>query len=82
MEQAMLNYDHIKNFPTSRNGKMAFGILCAFIARGLITTGHDLMETNADGALMAFLAAGLMVYVTVLAVIRFDTGRPLFEGRG
>ena len=74
-----MTYEQIKNIPTSRNGKMAFGILCAFIARGLITTGHDLMETNADGALVAFLAAGFMVYVIVLAVIRFDTGRPLFE---
>ena len=74
-----MNYERIKNFPTSRNGKMLFGILCAFIARGLINTGITLMETNSDGALLAFLAAGLMVFNTVLAIVRFNTERPLFE---
>lgn len=77
-----MNYDLIKNFPTSRNGKMLFGILCAFIARDLITTGVTILETNSDGALMAFLGAGVMLYNTVLAMLRFNTQRPLFEAAG
>ena len=77
-----MNYEQIKKFPTSRNAKMVYGIACALMARAMLNTGTTLMETNSDGALVAFLAAGLMVYVTVLAVIRFDTGRPLFETSG
>ena len=72
-------YERIKNFPTSQNGKMAYGILCAFIARGLIETGTGLLDTNSDGALIAFLGAGVMIYNTGLAMVRFNTGRPLFE---
>lgn len=72
-------YDRIKNFPTSRNGKMAYGITCAFIAREMINQGIVTFDTNPDGALVAFLMAVVLVFTIVLAIVRFDTGRPLFE---
>ncbi len=76
----MLNYERIKNFPTSRNGKMVYGIAAAFTARGLLDTGMGLMEAGRnDGAFISFLAAGLMLYTVGLAMVRFNTGRPLFE---
>jgi hypothetical protein len=82
MEQAMLSYERIKNFPTSRNGKMAFGILCALIARQSLNEGLRLLPSDADAAMFAFLMTGVLLYSTGLALVRFNTGRPLFEVRG
>lgn len=72
-------YERIKNFPTSRNAKMAYGIACAFVAREMINQGITTFETNPDGALVAFLMAAVLVFTIVLAIVRFNTGRPLFE---
>ncbi len=78
----MLSYERIKNFPTSRNGKMAFGILCALIARQSLNEGLRLLPSDADAAMFAFLMTGVLLYSTGLALVRFNTGRPLFEVRG
>ncbi len=72
-------YDRIKNIPTSRDGKMAFGIFAAFVARGSLNSGIDLLPTNTNGAVMAFLTTGLLLYTIGLAMVRFNTNRPLFE---
>jgi hypothetical protein len=75
----MLNYERIKNIPTSRDGKMAFGIVCALIARQSLNEGLRMAPTNADGAMFAFLMTAVLLYSTGLALVRFNTGRPLFE---
>ena len=75
----MLNYERIKNIPTSRDGKMVYGIVAAIMARLMINQGNALMQTNSDGALMAFLMAGVLIFTVGLAIVRYDTGRPLFE---
>lgn len=72
-------YERIKNFPTSRNAKMVYGILCALVAREMINQGRATYDTNPDGALVAFLMAGVLVFTILLAIVRFNTGRPLFE---
>ncbi len=77
-----MTLEQIKNFPTSRNGKMAYGIFAALVARESLNTGITLMDTNSDGALAAFLMTGVLVYTIVLAVIRYDSGKPLFEAVG
>ena len=74
-----MNYERIKNIPTSRDGKMALGILCALIARSSLNEAIAQYGNNNDGALFGFLMTGIMLYTVVLAVVRFDTGRPLFE---
>lgn len=78
----MLNYDRIKNIPTTRDGKMVFGIVCALIARQSLNEGVRLLPTDADGAMFAFLMTGVLLYSVGLALVRFNTGRPLFEVRG
>lgn len=72
-------YDKIKSIPTSRDGKMIYGILAAFMARALLNTGITLFPTDHDGAFFAFLMTGVMLYTMVLAMVRFNTQRPLFE---
>lgn len=72
-------YERIKNIPTSRDGKMIYGILAAFIARSALNSGVELMHTNTDGAFFAFLTTGVLLYTVGLAMVRFNTGRPLFE---
>lgn len=72
-------YDRIKNIPTSRDGKMAFGVLCALIARAALNEGLALLPTDAEGALFAFLMTGFMLGVVGLALVRFDSGAPLFS---
>lgn len=74
-----MNYERIKNFPTSRNGKTVYGIASALVAREMINQGMTLYETNPDGALISFLMAGVLVFTIVLALARLNTGRPLFE---
>ena len=74
-----MNYERIKNIPTSRDGKMIYGIIAAFIARASLNSGMELMATDTDGALFAFLTTGVLLYTIGLAIVRFDTGRPLFE---
>lgn len=74
-----MNYEMIKNFPTSRNAKMTYGIACALMAREALNTGITLMDTNPDGAFVAFLATAALLYTVGLALLRFNTGRPLFE---
>lgn len=74
-----MTLDQLKTIPTSRNGKMLYGIFCAFLARELINTGVALMGSKNEGALMAFLGAGVMLYNVVLTVRRFNTERPLFD---
>jgi hypothetical protein len=72
-------YDKLKNIPSSRDGKMAYGIFAALIARASLNSGIDLLSTNADGSLFAFLTTGVLLYTIGLAIVRFDTNRPLFE---
>ncbi len=74
-----MNYETIKNIPTSRNGKMAFGIFCAFIARTALNQGLDMFATDPNGAMFAFLMAGVLTFTVILAIVRYDSGRPLFE---
>lgn len=71
-------YDKLKNIPTSRDGKMIYGIFAAFVARAMLNSGIALFPTDPDGAGVAFLMAGLMVYTVILAMVRFDSGEPLF----
>lgn len=78
----MLNYERIKNIPTSRDGKMAFGILCALVARQSLNEGLRMLPTDAEGALFAFLMTAVLLYSVGLSLARFNTGRPLFEARG
>jgi len=77
MEQRM--YERIKNFPTSRDGKMAFGIVCALVARQSLNEGLRMLPTDANGAMFAFLMTGILLYSVGLSLARFNTGRPLFE---
>ncbi len=72
-------YERIKNFPTTRNGKMAFGIVCAIIARQSLNEGLRMLPTDAEGAMFAFLMTAVLLYSVGLALARFNTGRPLFE---
>ena len=72
-------YNKLKTIPTSRDGKMAYGILAALIARASINSGINLYPTDTDGALIAFLTAGFMLFTVGLALVRFNTERPLFE---
>ncbi len=74
-----MNYERIKNIPTSRDGKMVFGIITAIMARLMLNQGMEQLSSNNDGALLAFLMTGVLLYTTVLAMVRYDTGRPLFE---
>lgn len=74
-----MNYERIKNIPTSRNGKMAYGIVAAVMARLMLDQGFALMPQDSDGALIAFLMAGVLVFTVGLSIARYDTGRPLFE---
>lgn len=74
-----MTLEQLKTIPTTRNGKMLFGIFCAFVARALFNSGVELMEANGDGALLAFLGTGVMLYNIYLAASRFNTERPLFE---
>jgi hypothetical protein len=75
----MLNYERIKNIPTSRDGKMIYGIVAAVMARLMLNQGIATLRVNGDGAIIAFLMAGVLVGTVVLALVRYDTGRPLFE---
>ena len=72
-------YDKLKNIPSSRDGKMAFGIFAALIARESLNSGIALFPTNTQGSLFAFLTTGVLLYTIGLAIVRFDTNRPLFE---
>ena len=72
-------YERIKNFPTTRNGKMAFGIVCAIIARQSLNEGLRMLPTDAEGAMFAFLMTAVLLYSVGLSLARFNTGRPLFE---
>ncbi|MFZ4125794.1 MAG: hypothetical protein ACOYJ2_06975 [Rickettsiales bacterium] len=72
-------YETIKNIPTSRDGKMITGIVCAVIARLMLHKGIETLPENAGDALMSFSFAALLVFVTLLAIIRYNTERPLFE---
>ncbi len=75
----MLSYDQIKNMPSSRGGKLAYAIFAALVARSALNEGLATLPVNTDGALMGFLMTGILVFTIGLAVVRFDTGRPLFE---
>ena len=75
----MMTYDSIKNIPTTRDGKMIYGILAAVAARLFVNKGFETIPENAGDALMSFMLAGVLVFVTVLAIVRYDSGRPLFE---
>ena len=77
----MFSYERIKNIPTSRDGKMVFGILCALIARQSLDAGLQMLPTDADGAMFAFLMTAVLLYSTGLALVRFNSGRPLFEAK-
>lgn len=72
-------YDRIKNFPTSRNAKMAYGIMAVLVARAALNSGLTLLPTDRDGAFFAFLMTGVLLYTVGLAMVRFNTERPLFE---
>ena len=72
-------YQRLKNIPTSRDGKMAYGIFAALIARSSLNSGIELFPTDSDGAMFAFLMTGVLLYTIGLAIVRFDTNRPLFE---
>jgi hypothetical protein len=74
-----MNYEMIKTIPTSRDGKMVFGIIAALIARTALNQGFTLIDTDTDGALMAFFMAGILTFTVVLSIVRYNTGRPLFE---
>jgi hypothetical protein len=74
-----MNYETIKNIPTSRDGKMAFGMFAALVARSALNQGLAMLPTDANGAMFAFLMAGILTFTVVLAIVRYDTGRPLFE---
>jgi hypothetical protein len=74
-----MNYETIKNIPRSRDGKMIVGIICAVMCKLFLEKALQTMPENAGDALMAFSIAALMLFVTVLAILRYDTGRPLFE---
>ena len=72
-------YERLKNIPTSRDGKMAYGIFAALIARASLNSGIELYQTNADGSFIAFMTTGVLLYTIGLAMVRFNTNRPLFE---
>lgn len=72
-------YERIKNIPTSRDGKMIYGIIAALIARASLNQGITLYPTDHDGAFFAFLMTGILLYTIGLAMLRFNTERPLFE---
>jgi hypothetical protein len=74
-----MTYDMIKQIPTSRDGKMIFGILAAVAARLMLNKGIETLPENGGDALLAFLLAGVLVFVVGLAIARYDSGRPLFE---
>ena len=74
-----MNWDKIRTMPTSRDGKTAFGIFAAWIARASLNNGIDLLATDPKGAVFAFLTTGFLLYTIGLAIVRFDTNRPLFE---
>jgi hypothetical protein len=79
MEQPMFSYERIKHIPTSRDGKMAYGIMAVLVARQSLNEGLRLLPTDGDGAFFAFLMTGVLLYTVGLALVRFNTGRPLFE---
>jgi hypothetical protein len=75
----MLHYDRIKNIPTSRDGKMVYGITAALVARLMLNQGIATLPVDSNGALIAFLMTGVLLFTVGLAIARYDTGRPLFE---
>ncbi len=77
-----MNYEKIKNMPTSRDGKMVYGVVSAIMARLMVKSGIETYATNHDGAFIAFLMASVLAYTCVLAMVRYNTGRPLFEPLG
>lgn len=74
-------FDRLMNFPTSYNEKMAYGICSAFVARGFLNDAALQLHDSPGTALMSSLMAGLMLYNVGLALVRFNTRRPLFEPR-
>jgi hypothetical protein len=74
-----MTYETIKNIPTSRDGKMIMGILCAVMARLMLNKGFETLPENAGDAMMSFMFAGVLVFVTLLSIVRYNTERPLFE---
>ncbi|MES2984272.1 MAG: hypothetical protein V4735_03690 [Pseudomonadota bacterium] len=74
-----MNYESIKHMPRSRDGKMVYGIIAALLARTMLNQGVTMLEQNTDGAFLAFLMAGVMLFTLLLAIVRYDNGRPLFE---
>ena len=72
-------YERIKNMPRTRDGKMVYGLICALMARTTLNQGFAALEQNTDGALLAFIMAAIMVYTLGLCIVRYDTGRPLYE---
>lgn len=72
-------YDKIKNIPTSRDGKMITGIICAVMARLMLNQGIAQVGENNVGATLAFMMMGVLLFTTVLSILRYNTGRPLFE---
>ena len=74
-----MNYEYIKNIPTSRNGKMIYGLIAAIMASLMLNQGFEMLPINSDGALIAFLMAGALLFTVILAIVRYDTNRPLFE---
>jgi len=72
-------YDKIKDIPTSRDGKMVYGLVAAVMARLMLNQGIATLPENAAGATYAFLMCGVLLTTVVIAIVRYDTGRPLFE---
>jgi hypothetical protein len=75
----MTLFERLKRFPTSRNGKMAYGIFAAFVARSALNEAMVQLPHDADAAMFGFMMTAFLVGTILLALVRFDTGRPLFE---
>ncbi|MFZ4540689.1 MAG: hypothetical protein ACOYNL_02615 [Rickettsiales bacterium] len=74
-----MNLERILTIPSSRDGKMAYGIFAALVSRSALNEGLAQIGHNNDGAFAAFLMTGVLLYTVGLAMARFNTGRPLFE---
>lgn len=68
-----------KDMPSTRDGKMVFGLFAAYTARLFLNKGIETLPENTGDGVLAFLIAGFMLFVLLLSVLRYNTERPLFE---
>lgn len=72
-------YEQIKDIPKTRDGKMLYGILAALVAGNMLNEALALWSENTPRSVIELFGCAVLLFTVVLAMVRFNTGRPLFE---